>query len=100
MDSSIVIRPEAPADIQAIEEGTIAADDMAFAYTLGGAILSELLLLEVKDGKDEKWEFKREGGKDAPKVAVDGTGLDAKVRVGGQTVRFVRGEGGKIVIGD
>lgn len=29
------------------EEGTFAADDMAFAYTLGGAVLSELLLLEV-----------------------------------------------------
>ncbi len=29
------------------KEGTFAADDMSFAYTLGGAILSELLLLEV-----------------------------------------------------
>lgn len=29
------------------KEGTFAADDMSFSYTLGGAILSELLLLEV-----------------------------------------------------
>ena len=29
------------------EEGTFAADDMSFSYALGGAILSELLLLEV-----------------------------------------------------
>jgi hypothetical protein len=29
------------------KEGTFAVDDMAFAYTLAGAILSELLLLEV-----------------------------------------------------
>jgi len=29
------------------EEGTVAADEMAFVYTLGGAILSELLLLEI-----------------------------------------------------
>jgi hypothetical protein len=29
------------------KEGTFAADDMSFSYTLAGAILSELLLLEV-----------------------------------------------------